>query len=149
MDPPVNETILIPTARSTVRARKVQRDGIHFAGLRYLSTVLAAYVGEEITLRFDPRDMGEVRIFYRDRFLCRAITADCAGQKVPLREIVKARNQQRQSINKTLRDRRQAVDSLLELRRGQERRDEHGMQSAATQPQQPRLKRYWNERSPG
>lgn len=88
-----------------VRSRKVQRDGIHFQGLRYLSPVLAAYVGEEITLRFDPRDMGKVRVFFRDRFLCRAITADCAGQSVPLREIVKARNEQRRSLNKVLRDR--------------------------------------------
>ena len=30
--------------------------------------------------------MGEVRVLFRDRFLCRAITADCAGQSVPLRE---------------------------------------------------------------
>lgn len=132
-----------------VRSRKVQRDGIHFQGLRYLSPVLAAYVGEEITLRFDPRDMGEVRVFFRDRFLCRAITADCDGQSVPLREIVKARNEQRRGLNKVLRDRRQAVDSLLELRRGEVERAEHGRQPAAVQPQQPRLKRYWNERSPG
>ncbi|MGI4830607.1 MAG: Mu transposase C-terminal domain-containing protein [Janthinobacterium lividum] len=131
-----------------VRSRKVQRDGIHFEGLRYLSPVLAAYVGEEITVRFDPRDMGQVRVFFRDRFLCRAITADYAGQKVPLREIVRARNEQRRDLNKVLRDRRQAVDSLLDLRRGQVERIEHGKQPAAAQPQQPRLKRYWNERSP-
>ena len=53
-----------------VRARKVRRDGIHFQGLRYLSLTLAAYVGEDVTIRFDPRDMGEIRVFYKDRFLC-------------------------------------------------------------------------------
>jgi Mu transposase, C-terminal len=37
-----------------VRARKVRRDGIHFQGLRYLSLTLAAYVGEDVTIRFDP-----------------------------------------------------------------------------------------------
>jgi putative transposase len=46
-----------------VRARKVRRDGIHFQGLRYLSLTLAAYVGEDVTIRFDPRDMGEIRVF--------------------------------------------------------------------------------------
>jgi hypothetical protein len=45
-------------------------DGIHFHNFRYLSLTLAAYVGEEVTIRFDPRDMGEIRVFYRDRFLC-------------------------------------------------------------------------------
>jgi putative transposase len=53
-----------------VGARKVRRDGIHFQGLRYLSLTLAAYVGEEGTIRFDPRDMGEIRVFDKDRFLC-------------------------------------------------------------------------------
>ena len=130
-----------------MRSRKVQRDGIHFEGLRYLSPVLAAYVGEEITVRFDPRDMGEVRMFFRDRFLCRAITADCAGQSVQLREIVQARNKQRRDLKRVLRDRRQAVDSLLELRRGQVEKTDNGKQPAAAQPQQPRLKRYWNERA--
>jgi putative transposase len=52
-----------------VRARKVRRDGIHFQSLRYLSLTLAAYVGEDVTVRFDPRDMGEIRVFYKDRFL--------------------------------------------------------------------------------
>jgi putative transposase len=59
-----------------VRARKVRRDGIHFQSLRYLSLTLAAYVGEDVTIRFDPRD---IRVFYRDRFLCRAISAELAG----------------------------------------------------------------------
>jgi putative transposase len=44
------------------RARKVRRDGIHFHGLRYLSLTLAAYVGEDVIIRFDPRDMGEIRV---------------------------------------------------------------------------------------
>jgi hypothetical protein len=30
--------------------------------------------GEEATIRFDPRDLGEIRLFYKDRFLCRAIS---------------------------------------------------------------------------
>jgi putative transposase len=41
-----------------VGARKVRRDGIHFQGLRYLSLILAASVGEDVTIRYDPRDMG-------------------------------------------------------------------------------------------
>lgn len=53
------------------KERKVRPDGIHFHRLRYLSPVLAAYVGESITVRYDPRDVGEVRVFYHDKFLCR------------------------------------------------------------------------------
>ena len=38
-----------------VRTSKVRTDGIHFHTFRYLSLTLAAYVGEEVTIRFDPR----------------------------------------------------------------------------------------------
>ncbi len=48
------------------RARQVRVDGIHVQSLRCLSTTLAAYVGETVTLRIDPRDMAEIRVFHRD-----------------------------------------------------------------------------------
>ena len=43
------------------RTRRVRPDGIHFMGMRYIDPTLAAYVGEEVLLRYDPRDMAEVR----------------------------------------------------------------------------------------
>src|SRR5947208_1638756 len=55
------------------KARKVHPDGIHFLGLRYVDPTLAAYVGESVPLRYDPRDVAEIRVFHRQRFLCRAI----------------------------------------------------------------------------
>lgn len=51
--------LLLLTAAAT---RKVQRDGIQFASTRYVSPVLAAYVGEQVTVRFNPRDAGEIRV---------------------------------------------------------------------------------------
>ena len=66
-----------------VRSRRVRQDGVHFHKLRYVSLTLAAYVGEEVNIRFDPRDMGEIRVFHRNKFLCRAISAELAGEEVP------------------------------------------------------------------
>jgi len=57
------------------KARQVRTDGIHFQNLRYISTTLAASVGETVTLRIDPRNMAEIRVFYKDKFLCRAVCA--------------------------------------------------------------------------
>ena len=45
-----------------VGSRGISRDGIHFQGLRYLPLTLAAYVGEDLTIHYDPRDMAEVRV---------------------------------------------------------------------------------------
>jgi putative transposase len=50
--------------------QRVRTDGIHFHNFRYLSLALAAFVGEDVTIRFDPRGMGEIRAFYRKHFLC-------------------------------------------------------------------------------
>jgi len=47
------DLLLIYAARS----RKVRRDGIHFENFRYISPTLTAYVGEDVTLRYDPRVM--------------------------------------------------------------------------------------------
>ncbi|WP_216841249.1 Mu transposase C-terminal domain-containing protein [Acidobacterium sp. S8] len=126
-----------------VRTRKVRRDGIHFQGLRYLSLTLAAYVGEDVTIRFDPRDMGEVRVFYRDRFLCPAVSAELAGETIPLRDIIRVRNQRRRELSSVLKDRQKVVDALLELKRGTALQEIHA--NAAVLPASGfRIKRYRN-----
>jgi putative transposase len=70
------------------RSRKVRQDGIHFQGLRYLDTTLAAYIGEQVIIRYDPRDLAELRVFYEGRFLCRAICQELAGETIAMREII-------------------------------------------------------------
>jgi putative transposase len=105
------------------KTRKVRRDGIHFHGLRYVATTLAAYVGEPVTLRFDPRDMAEIRVFHEEGFLCRAVCPELAGETVPLREIIRVRNRRRRELRTVLRDRQQAVDTLLEIKGGRDRGD--------------------------
>lgn len=130
------------------RARQVRADGIHFQGLRYISTTLAAYVGESVTLRIDPRDMGEIRVFHKDRFLCRAVCADLAGGTVSLRDIIRARNGRRNDLRTLLRDRQQAVDTLLQIKRGDvtETNDATDRQPPSrTKQPAPALKRYRNE----
>jgi putative transposase len=100
------------------KARRVHPDGLRFSGLRYIDATLAAYVGEEVLLRYDPRDVAEVRVFHEGRFLCRAVCQELAGETVPLREVIRARERRRRELRRTLEDRRKAVDSLLEARRG-------------------------------
>ena len=128
-----------------LRSRRVRPDGIHFHTFRYLSLTLAAYVGEEVTIRFDPRDMGEIRVFYQNRFLCSAISADLAGQTVPLRDIVRARNRRRQELRSIVKHRQRTVDTLLELKRGTDSEDVHASTAVSTEASRPPLKRYYNE----
>ena len=99
------------------KARRVQRDGIRFSGFRYIDPVLSAYVGEQVVVRYDPRDMAEIRVFHDERFLCRAICQELAGETVALRDVVSARNRRRRELRHHIKDRRRTVDALLESRR--------------------------------
>ena len=50
---------------TVAKMRKVQADGVRFQGMRYIDPTLAAYVGESVVLRYDPRDVAEVRLFHQ------------------------------------------------------------------------------------
>ena len=73
------------------KPRVVRRDGIRFQGLRYTDTTLGAFVGEWVTIRYDPRDLVELRVFHKNRFLCRAVCPDLAAEAVTLSDIQTAR----------------------------------------------------------
>jgi putative transposase len=86
-------------------ARIVRRDGIHFEGLRYLDATLAAYVGESVTVRYDPRDLAEIRVFNHDRFLCRAINQQHSDQTLSLKDIQTARVARRRDLRGQITER--------------------------------------------
>jgi putative transposase len=136
---------------TVAKPRHVHQDGIHFQGFRYLDTMLAAYVGEDVIIRYDPRDMAEVRVYLGETFLCRAITPELAGETIGLKDIIRARNQRRRELRTTLAEREATVEALLRLRRGEELRSEPAAlfpepESANTPPPaRSRLKTYFNE----
>jgi putative transposase len=95
------------------KARRVHQDGIHFQGLRYLDLTLAAYVGEEVTIRYDPRDLAEVRVFHRERFLCRAVCPELAATTIGLKDLVRARNARRREFRAGISERAKLVELLI------------------------------------
>jgi putative transposase len=129
---------------TVARARTIHPDGIHFQSLRYLDPVLAAYVGESVVIRYDPRDMAEIRIFYQDRFLCRAICPDLADRTISLKEIAATRNARRRELRARLGERASVVDRLIEVHRPAPP-DVPAPEQPSAQPERPRLKRYREE----
>ena len=87
---------------TVAKGRQIQRDGIRFQGYRYMDPTLAAYVGEPVIIRYDPRDLAVIRVFYQERFLCQAVCAELAGQTVSLKEIVRARREHRAQVRQGL-----------------------------------------------
>ena len=98
---------------TVAKPRKIHPDGIRFQGLRYLDPVLAAYVGETVIIRYDPRDLAEIRVFHRDRFLTRAICPDLAASTVSLKEITAARSARRRELKRQIGERASVVDRLI------------------------------------
>jgi putative transposase len=127
------------------KTRRVHPDGIRFSGLRYIDALLAAYVGEEVLLRYDPRDITEIRIFHEGRFVCRAVCQELAGETVPLREVIQARERRRRELRRMIEDRRKTVESLLDVRRGG-KTETTAEDASKTSPEPPKpartLKRY-------
>src|SRR5262249_8770268 len=104
-------------------------------------------------IRYDPRDMAEIRVFHDHRFLCRALCAELAGETIALRDIIRARNRRRRDLRQTLQERSRTVEVLLEARRGDAHSDAltqidaraFSREAQTARVHTPRLKRYINE----
>jgi putative transposase len=90
----------------------VQRDGIRCHGLRYFSLTLAAFVGEAVIVRYDPRHLAEIRVFHRGSLLCRAVSPEIAAVSISLKDLQAARNQRRRELRQQLASRRSLVEIL-------------------------------------
>jgi putative transposase len=125
---------------TVAKARRVHPDGIHFQGLRYLDLTLAAYVGEWVTIRYDPRDLAEIRVFHQDRFLCRALCPELAGTTIGLKDLIRARDARRRELRAGIRERAELVELLLGVHAELPLAPEDPLPTPG-----PRLKRYVHE----
>ena len=106
--------LLLLTVR---KPRKIMRDGIHFQGLRYMDTVLADYVGENIIIRYDPANLTSIRVFYKENFLCQPICQELSHQSVGLKEIQAARHQKKRALREEINQRLSLVDAILSTKK--------------------------------
>jgi putative transposase len=99
-------------------------------------------------IRYDPRDLAEIRVFCDDRFLARALCAELAGRTLALKDLTAARNARRRELRRGIRERDSLVDRLIAVHD-----PDYSMQPLAApetptehayEPK-PRLKRYREE----
>lgn len=110
--------------------RKVHRDGIRFLGLRYMSTDLAGWVGESLTMRYDPRDMAEVHVYDGDKRITRAICQNLPGAVISLKAIQRARSAERKRVSNILADTNRVWNDFIDMHKG--KTDEDEMRSTKT-----------------
>lgn len=131
---------------ATVAAsRVVHRDGIRFATNRYLDPTLAGFIGQPVTIRYDPRDLAEIRVFHDGAFICRAICPDLADLTISLADVIAARRQRRRDLHGQLHSRRELVDHYLAAHQPQSPPEPVPSPATVGDPgdtPRPRLKRY-------
>ncbi|GAC1678855.1 MAG: Mu transposase C-terminal domain-containing protein [Ktedonobacteraceae bacterium] len=130
---------------TVAKTRRIQQDGIHFQNHRYMDITLASFVKEEVVIRFDPADLGEIHVFYQDRFLCRAVCAELSDRKVTLKEIEKARTERRKQVRAELRTREALVHQYVEIHHTPSPAPKTVVAEPAPVEARPKLKRYIND----
>ncbi len=115
------------------KSRTVQRDGIHFQGQRYLAPTLAPFVGRTITIRYDPRDISEIRVYDHDTFICVAVDEAHPNLRLSLRDIETARRARRRQLRRTINDR---------IPTATPREEPRDAPPAPPAPRRPRLRTY-------
>lgn len=96
------------------RPRVVQQEGIAFHGAWYLHPLLGDYVGEAVSIRYDPQNLASIRVYVaetasEERFLCQAQCVERGGEAVSYQEVVTARVKRRKRVGKVLRERKRVV----------------------------------------
>lgn len=124
------------------KTRCVQRDGVRFQGFRYVSTVLAGFVGETVIVRYDPRDLAEIKIFFNDKYLCTGICQDIAERVISLKDIQKARKEIKSQLFDEIR---QAKHILKHIQKGNSEPLVTESKRVRREPATTKLKLYENE----
>jgi putative transposase len=71
---------------------------------------LSGYIGEDVTIRFDPRDLAQIHVYANDSLICRADCFELSGKKVSLKEVRQARNHEAKKQRQRLSELRTAAD---------------------------------------
>ena len=90
------------------KPRRVGRDGIRFANRKYVDLTLGPFIGEDVVIRYDPRDIGEIRVYHQGVFLCRAVCAELAGGSYSYKEVKQMNSRGR----RLLRERRRKIEAM-------------------------------------
>jgi putative transposase len=110
-----------------------------------MDIALAAYVGEDVVIRYDPRDMAEIRVYHNNAFLCRAVCQELADRTITLQEIIRARNRRRRDLRETIKEHSALIQTYLEVHEEPVSVSEPQDDAATPASPQKKLKRYYNE----
>ena len=96
-------------------------------------------------IRYDPRDITEIRIFHNEKFLCRAICQELSGETISLKDIISARQKRKNELNKLISQKRSIVAQLLYEKHSKVPIEGKNDRALTTKNKKPKIKLYENE----
>ena len=87
------------------KPRKVRRDGIRFKTFRYFDLSISKFVTEEVSVRYDPRDMSEIYLYADGTFVGKAFCRELEGKETSLREIIRERTRRKKEVKAAVLER--------------------------------------------
>lgn len=114
--------------------------------MRYTESALSAIVGHDVVIRYDPRNLSEIRVYWHEEYFCTATCEELTGTKRTIKEVATARNRRRKALKREISARSDLVKLYMQSA-GDGEIDEGDEPSASPRckvqrPNQPRLKVY-------
>lgn len=96
------------------KKRSVRTDGIHFESMRYTEAALSAITGHDVVIRYDPRDLSQIRVYWHEQYFCTATCEKLTGKKQTIKDIATARNRRRKALEREISARSDLVKLYMQ-----------------------------------
>lgn len=130
------------------KSRKMGRDGIRFKNFKYSDMTLSESVGQEFSIRYDPRDLSAIYVYGEEgKLFCKATCAELAGSGPTPEAIIEERSRIKKKLKKEISERRQAASLLLQDVKPTQKSPEEATSQTECLVQKMKLRKYFHERN--
>ena len=82
--------------------------------MRYTEPALSAITGHDVVIRYDPRDLSEIKVYWHEEYFCTATCEELTGKKRTIKESATARNRRRKALEREISARSDLVKLYMQ-----------------------------------
>jgi putative transposase len=101
------------------RPRKMWQEGIRVNNRRYSHLLLTQSIGQEFTIRYDPRDLSSIWVYEEEgKLLCKAGSADLLESEMESGEMIANNARTKKELKKKIKDKNAVADAFVATQEG-------------------------------
>ncbi|MEW6505702.1 MAG: Mu transposase C-terminal domain-containing protein [Chloroflexota bacterium] len=101
------------------RPRKMWQEGIRLKSRRYSHLLLTQAIGQEFTIRYDPRDLSSIWVYEEEgKLLCKAGSADVLESEMEPGEMIANNARIKKELKKKIKDKNAVADAFVTTKEG-------------------------------